>query len=277
MKQILLIISILLLNRINAQMIVGSGTAVTTNKNLLKIQDDNIKGVVLTKNTLNFRGFPRYNVNSTDLFDDYSNLNGSIIYNIDDDQYYKYDGYAWNPARQIQAIHNPTASRVGATSGFTKICVGWVAGLCLAGDPPVFKMADNPSAVLEDNLNIKSTTNFATILTTGVYDLVAAVNISGLTLGAAAGIKEYKLSMQARAGSTGEWKTIAQKKSYTIVLIVEATGTDTSFVHTTYLPANTELRVMVEISSTGADAGQISGATTDLDPIKTYLAVRRIR
>jgi len=262
---------------INAQMIVGSGTAVTTNKNLLKIKDDNTKGVVFTKNTSNFRVFPRYDVDATDLFDDYSNLTGSIIYNIEDDQYYKYDGYAWNPARQIQAIHNPIASRVGATSGFTKLCIGWIAGVCFAGNPPVFKMADNPSAILEDNLNIKSTSDFATISTAGVYDLVAAVNITGLTLGAAAGVKEYKLSMQARAGSSGEWKTIAQKKSYTVVLIIEATGTDTSFVHTAYLPANTELRVMVEILTTSADFGQVGGATTDLDPIKTYLAVRKVR
>jgi len=262
----------------HAQVGIGTGTGVLTNTNLLKVQDDNTKGVVLTRNTSDFRVFPRYNVNAIDLFDDYPNLTGSIIYNTQDDQYYKYDGYAWNPARQTQAIYNPMISRIGATSGFTKLCLGFVGGLCLAGDPPVFKMADNPSAVLVDNLVVKNSSNFVRITDAGVYDLVSAVNINGLSLGAQAAIKEYKLSMQARtAGSNDEWKTIAQKKSYTVILLLNAAGADTSFVHTAYIPANTELRVMVEISTTGADVGQIGGATTDLDPNKTYFAVRKVR
>lgn len=241
----------------------------------MKIKDDNTRGVVLSRNTTNYITFPRYNSAATDLFNDYANLTGSILYNLNDDQYYKYDGFAWNPARQVQAIYNPRGSRVGATSGFAQVCISFGVGFCLSSNPPQFKMADDKSAVLVDNLGIKDNSTYAYISKSGIYDIVAAIRVQGLNLGATVGITEYRLSLQAN--SANGWQTVAQKKSYAVVLIIGGGGGDTSFAHTMYLPAGTQLRVVPDINSTAVSAGALGGASTDLDPIRTYLGVRLVR
>lgn len=263
---------------LKAQVIVGDN--LSTTKKLLKISDNSTKGVVLT-NTINWLSFPKLNLNASDLFDDDTYvLKGSILYNKNDDQYYKFDGYAWNPARQTQAIFNSKGSRIGVSTGFTKLCLSFGAGLCFTGNAPIFKKEDNYSDVLIDNLTLKNTlSNFAQVKIAGIYDIAAAVKISGLTLGATAGIKEYKLSLQIRpiGSDNNSWRTIAQKKSYTVILIIEANGADTSFVHTLFIPANSEIRVVPEITSTSADAGQIGGATTDMSSNYSYLSARLIK
>lgn len=255
------------------------GDALSNNKNILKIKDDNTKGVVLSYSNA-YTNFPKYSATDSDLFTDLPNLAGGILYNKTDDQYYKYDGFAWNPAKQVQAIFNPRVSRIGATSGFSRFCLSFGVGLCFPGNPPVFKMANNNSQVLIDNLVMKNTSDYLQITRGGTYDLVSAININGLVLGATIQLKEYKLTVQARPlGSTDNnaWKSIAQKKSYTIILIVAGDGADTSFVHTLNIAANTELRLLVEVIASGADAGQVGLAGTNLDPLKTYFGARLIR
>lgn len=273
MKKISILIMALFQYSVFAQVAIGTNSGSQTN--ILKIKDGT-KGVILPyadKNT----SFPRYNASAPDLFDDYPNLVGGLIYNKADDQYYKYDGYAWNPSRQLQGIYQAKASRLGISSGINIPCLSFGIGFCFAGNTPNFLAADNKSQVLVDNLLLKNASTI-TIKQSGIYDIGVSLGFTGGSFGFQAGITEFKLTLQVKYTAASNWETVVSKTNYSIVFIVDTGGNKTSsFSQTISLPAGAELRVVPEISSNALSGGALAGYSTDTNSLNSYIAARLIK
>ncbi|TZF99861.1 hypothetical protein FW781_08000 (plasmid) [Chryseobacterium panacisoli] len=273
MKKIILLVVLIFHYALIAQVTIGSD--IVSTQNILKVHDG-VKGVILPYSNTHTT-FPRYNASAPDLFDDYANLVGSLIYNKTDEQYYKYDGYAWNPARQIQGIYQPKASRLGISSGITIPCISFGIGFCFAGGSPAFLAADNRSQVLVDNLLLKNASN-VTVKTAGIYDVGVALVFTGGSFGAVAGVTEFKLTLQVKYTPASDWETVVSKTNYSIVFIVDTQGNKTSsFAQTISLPVGAELRVVPAISSTAISGGALAAYGTDTNSASSYLAARLIK
>lgn len=273
MKKTILLMVLIFHYALMAQVTIGSSTP--SNQNILKIQDG-VKGVILPYANI-YTSFPRYNASAPDVFDDYANLVGSLIYNKNDEQYYKYDGYAWNPARQIQGIYQLKTSRLGISSGISIPCISFGIGFCFAGGSPTYLAPDNKSQVLVDNLTLKNATN-VTIKVSGVYDVGVALVFTGGSFGAVAGVTEFKLTLQVKYPLSPDWETVVSKTNYSIVFIIDTQGNKTSsFAQTISLPAGTELRVVPAISSTAISGGALAAYGTDTNSASSYLAARLIK
>lgn len=273
MKKVTLIIALLCQYFLQAQ--VGIGGDIYSTKNIVKVLDGT-KGAILPFSN-NFTTFPQYNAAVTDVFNDYPNLVGGLIYNKSDDQYYKYDGYAWNPARQIQGIYQPKGSRLGISSGISIPCIAFGLGICLSTGSAVYLAPDNKSEVLVDNLTLKNATS-VTIKQAGIYDVGAALGFTGGSLGAQVGVTEFKLTLQVRYTPTGNWETIVTKSNYSLIFVIDTNGNKTcSFAQTLSLPVDAELRVIPTIRTIGGSGGSLSAYGTDANSINSYLAARLIK
>lgn len=273
MKRIILIIALFFQYSLHAQVVIGN--EVSSNKNILKIQDGT-KGVILPYSNI-YTSFPRYNASAPDVFDDYANLTGSLIYNKNDDQYYKYDGYSWNPARQIQGIYQPKGSRLGISAGITIPCISFGIGFCFAGGTPSYLAPDDKSQVLVDNLLLKNPSS-VTVKTAGIYDVGVALGFTGGSFGAQAGVTEFKLTLQVKYTPASAWETVVTKSNYSIVFIIDTQGNkSSSFAQTISLPAGAELRVVPSISSNAISGGALSAYGTDSNSINSYIAARLIK
>lgn len=273
MKKLSIIIMIFFQYCICAQVVIGN--SISSQKNILKIQDGP-KGVILPYANI-YTSFPRYNASAPDIFDDYPNLVGSLIYSKNDDQYYKYDGYAWNPSRQLQGIYQSKGSRLGVSSGVTIPCLSFGIGFCFSGGTPTYLAADNRSQVLVDNLLLKNAST-VTIKQSGIYDVGVALGFTGGSFGFQAGITEFKLTLQVKYTPASDWETVVSKTNYSIVFIIDTGGNKTSsFSQTISLPAGAELRVVPEISSSALSGGALAAYGTDTNSINSYVAARLIK
>ncbi len=273
MKKIILLTALFSQYLLYAQ--IGIGADIYSAKNIVKVQDGE-KGVILPFSN-SFTSFPKYNAAVTDLFNDYPNLVGGLIYNKNDDQYYKYDGYAWNPARQIQGIFQPRGSRLGISSGISIPCIAFGLGICLSTGSAVYLAPDDRSEVLVDNLGLKNASS-VTIKQAGIYDVAAALGFTGGSVGAQIGVTEFKLTLQVRYTSGGNWETIVTKSNYSVVFIVDTQGNKTcSFAQTISLPVGAELRVIPTIRTIGGSGGSLSAYGTDTNSINSYIAARLIK
>jgi hypothetical protein len=273
MKRIIIIIALFFQYSLQAQVVIGG--AVSSNKNILKIQDGT-RGVILPYSNI-YTSFPRYDAAAPDVFDDYVNLTGSLIYNKNDDQYYKYDGYSWNPARQIQGIYQPKGSRLGISAGIVIPCVSFGIGFCFASGTPTYLAPDNKSQVLVDNLLLKNPST-VTVKTSGIYDIGVALGFTGGSFGAEAGVTEFKLTLQVKYTPTSDWETVVSKSNFSIVFIIDTQGNkSSSFAETISLPAGAELRVVPSISSNAISGGALSAYGTDTSSINSYIAARLIK
>jgi len=273
MKRIILILVCLFQCGLDAQVVIGDN--ITSNQNILKIKDGTRGAILPYSNT--HTTFPKYDAGSPDLFSDYPNLVGGAIYNKTDDQYYKYDGYAWNPARQIQGIFQPKGSRLGISSGITIPCLAFGLGICLSLGAPVYLAPDNKSQVLVDNLLLKNPSS-VTIKQNGVYDVAAALGFTGGSVGAQIGITEFKLTLQVKYTPASDWETIVTKSNYSIIFIIDTQGSKTSsFSQTVSLPAGAELRVVPTITTIGGSGGSLAAYGTDSSSINSYIGARLIK
>jgi len=251
------------------------GSNVSSLKNIVKI-NDGTRGVILPYAN-EHTSFPRYNASAPDVFDDYANLIGGFIYNKTDDQYYKYDGYSWNPSRQIQGIFQPKVSRLGVSAGVTIPCISFGIGFCFAGGTPTYLAADNRSQVLVDHLTLKNTGN-VTVKQSGIYDIGIALGFTGGSLGFQVGITEFKLTLQVKYTPSSDWETVVSKTNYSIVFVIDTQGNKTSsFAQTISLPAGAELRVVPEISSNAISGGALAAYGTDTNSVNSYIAARLIK
>ncbi|WP_223606254.1 hypothetical protein [Chryseobacterium sp. OSA05B] len=273
MKKIIVIVVLLFQYGLNAQVVIGDN--IVSNQNILKVKDGT-KGVILPYSTT-YTAFPKYDAASSDLFSDYPNLVGGLIYNKADDQYYKYDGFAWNPARQIQGIFQPKGSRLGISSGITIPCLAFGLGICLSLGAPVYLAPDNKSQVLVDNLLLKNASS-VTIKQNGMYDIAAALGFTGGSVGAQLGVTEFKLTLQVKYTPASDWETIVTKTNYSLVFIIDTQGSKTSsFAQTVSLPAGAELRVVPTITTVGGSGGSLSAYGTDSNSINSYIGARLIK
>ncbi|MGC5742937.1 hypothetical protein [Chryseobacterium sp. NFX27] len=273
MKKITLLMVLIFHYALMAQVTIGSSTV--SSQNILKVEDG-IRGVILPYSNI-YTSFPIYNASAPDVFDDYPNLVGSLIYNKNDEQYYKYDGYAWNPSRQIQGIYQPRASRLGVSQGITIPCISFGIGFCFAGGAPAYLAPDNRSQVLVDNLLLKNASS-VTVKAAGMYDVGVALAFTGGSFGAVAGITEFKLTLQVKYTPASDWETVVSKTNYSIIFIVDTQGNKTSsFAQTISLPAGAELRVVPAISSTAISGGALAAYGTDTNSSSSYLAARLIK
>ncbi|MGK6343018.1 hypothetical protein ACMGDK_12320 [Chryseobacterium sp. DT-3] len=273
MKRIILILVCLFQYGLNAQVVIGDNIA--SNQNILKIKDGTRGAILPYSNT--YTTFPKYDAASPDLFSDYPNLVGGVIYNKADDQYYKYDGYAWNPARQIQGIFQPKGSRLGISSGITIPCFAFGLGICLSLGAPVYLAPDNKSQVLVDNLLLKNPSS-VTIKQNGVYDIAAALGFTGGSVGAQIGVTEFKLTLQVKYTPASDWETIVTKSNYSIIFIIDTQGSKTSsFSQTVSLPAGAELRVVPTITTIGGSGGSLAAYGTDSNSVNSYIGARLIK
>lgn len=273
MKKITLILVLLFQYGLNAQVVIGDN--IVSNTNILKIKDGT-RGVLLPYSNTHTT-FPKYNAATTDLFNDYPNLIGGVIYNKADDQYYKYDGFAWNPARQIQGIFQPKGSRLGISSGITIPCLAFGLGICLSLGSPVYLAPDDKSQVLVDNLLMKNASS-VTVKQNGMYDIAAALGFTGGSLGAQIGVTEFKLTLQAKYTPASAWETIVTKTNYSIIFIIDTQANKTSsFAQTISLPAGAELRVVPTITTIGGSGGSLSAYGTDTSSINSYIGARLIK
>lgn len=273
MKKIILMAVLLFQYGLNAQVVIGDN--IVSNKNIVKVKDGT-KGVILPYSTT-YTTFPKYDAASSDLFSDYPNLVGGLIYNKADDQYYKYDGFAWNPARQIQGIFQPKGSRLGISSGISIPCFAFGLGICLSLGAPVYLAPDNKSQVLVDNLLLKNASS-VTIKQNGMYDIAAALGFTGGSVGAQLGVTEFKLTLQVKYTPASAWETIVTKSNYSLVFIIDTQGSKTSsFSQTVSLPAGAELRVVPTISTVGGSGGSLSAYGTDSNSINSYIGARLIK
>lgn len=265
---------------INAQVVIGNDVA--SNKNILKIKDGN-KGVIFT-NSNDFTLFPQYNAASSDLFNDLPNLEGSIIYNKTDDQYYKYDGFSWNPARQLQGRFNTNVSRLGLTNPFSNFCgdfsgvnacVNSGYSLTYGGSFP-----DNKDQLLVDNgyLGIKNAANGVVIVQNGLYEVGVSLGVSGGGLSAGVGLVEYRLGLQVSYDNGATYVDVAEKSNYSLMFVVDLNGTKTtSFTTTLSLPATARLRSIVNMKRIIASGGGLATYSASNDPVYSYLVVRQIK
>ncbi|UHO39099.1 hypothetical protein H5J24_02815 [Chryseobacterium capnotolerans] len=275
MKKIIIVLALILQYYLHAQVAIGGNFV--SNKNVVKVQDGN-KGIILPFSN-SYTGFPKYNASAPDVFDDYTNLVGGLIYNKSDDQYYKYDGYSWNPARQIQGIYQPKASRLGVSSGISIPCISFGIGFCFSSGTPTYLAPDDKSQVLVDNLALKNpAASTVTVKQNGVYDIGVALGFTGGSFGAQAGVTEFKLTLQVKYTSSSDWETVVSKTNYSVVFIVDTQGNKTSsFSHTLYMPAGAELRVVPSISSNALSGGALSAYGTDSNSVSSFVAARLIK
>ncbi|KMQ65672.1 hypothetical protein ACM46_07315 [Chryseobacterium angstadtii] len=273
MKKFILIVVLLFQYGLNAQVVIGDN--VVSNQNIVKVKDG-AKGIILPFSTT-YTAFPKYDASSPDVFSDYPNLVGGLIYNKTDDQYYKYDGFAWNPARQIQGIFQPKGSRLGISSGITIPCFAFGLGICLSLGAPVYLAPDNKSQVLVDNLLLKNVSS-VTIKQNGMYDVAAALGFTGGSVGAQVGVTEFKLTLQVKYTPASDWETIVTKTNYSLVFIVDTQGSKTSsFAQTISLPTGAELRVVPTITTVGGSGGSMAAYGTDSNSINSYIGARLIK
>ncbi|NML71977.1 hypothetical protein HHL23_19560 [Chryseobacterium sp. RP-3-3] len=273
MKKITLLFVLIFHYALMAQVTIGSSTV--SNQNILKVQDGT-RGVILPYSNT-YTTFPKYDAASTDLFSDYPNLVGGLIYNKADDQYYKYDGFAWNPARQLQGVFQLKGSRLGISSGITIPCLAFGLGICLSLGAPVYLAPDDKSQVLVDNLLLKNASS-VTIKQNGMYDIAAALGFTGGSVGAQIGITEFKLTLQVKYTPASAWETIVTKSNYSIIFIIDTQGSKTSsFSQTVSLPAGAELRVVPTITTVGGSGGSLSAYGTDTSSVNSYIGARLIK
>lgn len=250
------------------------GNAIPSDKNILKIADGT-RGVIFSHSDAH-TSFPMYNASMSDLYDDSPNLSGGLIYNKNDDQYYKYDGHSWIPSRQIQGVFQPKASRLGVSSGTTIPCMSAVVGLCFVQNTPVYLAADNIKKLLIDKLTLKNPST-VTIKQSGIYEVGLSLGFTGGSFGAMIGIIEFKLTLQAKYTPASQWETVFTKSNYDLVFVIGAEqGKASSFTQTISLPAGAELRVVPEINST-AVAADLAAYGTDMNPASSYIVTRLIK
>lgn len=274
MKKIITILTVCAFHFAMAQ--VGIGTSSPHAATLLDIKSPN-KGVIFTHSPSHTQ-FPQYNASAFDLFNDDPSLKGALIFNKTDKQYYKYDGLAWNPARQVTAKENPLATRIKATGTTSILCLqGGLFNICMGGGDgiPMGTQAENPNEVLIDNLNIH--TSEVSITQPGLYVVVASVGLSGQTLTCGIAENQYKANIEALYPGNSNWIGIGSKASYSGSFIFDlGPEKNTSASMTVFLPANSKIRVKPTINSPNISCGGLGATNSVTDPTLTYLGVQLI-
>ena len=255
---------------------VGIGTVSPNSKTLLDIKTSN-KGVLFTKSAGAYTTFPLYNSSNFDLFNDDESMEGALLFNRIDKQYYLYDGRSWNPAKQVTAAKNPIASRMKSTGSASILCLQFAFGnICIAADQiPVGTQTENSNEVLIDNLNIQS--NETVINQSGLYVIVASIGFSGGVLQCGFGSVQYQSNIEVQYPNNNNWITVSTMNNYSGSFIIDFDGEKNSSASiSVYLPSGAKIRMKPSIKSPSLTCGGIGAYSSSTNHIQTYLAVQLI-
>lgn len=255
---------------------VGIGSATPNSNTLLDVKFEK-KGVIFTQNSTDYTSFPLYNSSNFDLFDDDETLEGALIFNKQDKQYYKYDGRSWNPAKQVTAVQNPLASRMRSTGSVSILCLQFaIANLCIAGDAvPVGTQAENPNEVLIDNLEVQGSDT--TIQESGLYVVVGSIGFSGGVLQCGFGQVRYQSNIEVQYPGNNNWITVSTMSNYNGSFIIDLDGEKNSSASLSmYLPTGAKLRLKPSVKSPALTCGGLGAYNSSDNHIQTYLGVQLI-
>ncbi|MEF9478701.1 hypothetical protein OWR28_14240 [Chryseobacterium sp. 1B4] len=251
---------------------------------LLDIKDP-AKGLILTK-TNSIGNFPLYNASAEDHFDDLPALEGALLYNKEDKQYYKYDGTVWIPALQLGGFYNPFETRTKASAAQNWTCVS-VLGIntCalsqLFGSNnrqtiPVSNATSRPQ-LLVNNLNAQVGTDYIVIPAAGLYHISGVVGFNGTSLLGLGQDVSYWVNLDVSYDSGATWFTLAFKEtslSGGIFLDLGQSGNKSASVSSTItLPANSRIRLAAAVSTSSL----ISTYSNSTDHTDTFINVQRLK
>lgn len=261
---------------------VGVNTENPHPKSLLDIkQTDPTMGVLFSEAT-NYTEFPKYNPSADDLYDDDPGLFGALIFNQDDKQFYKYNGYAWLPAPQYGGFNNPNISRIKSSAGTTANCTGGLGfSICSNGGNYIAfrdQALPNYNQLLLDNIDISTPdNNVLSISEQGLYSISFSLKLNTNISLAFGSIYAY-MDLQYRDPANGGWYTIKQERLPLSVLFLNFWSEyNLSTTAISYLPENAQIRgtffVGMDDTTLGGGTYFYTNATGYRD---TFLVVEQI-
>ncbi|SFN58092.1 hypothetical protein SAMN05421594_3373 [Chryseobacterium oleae] len=251
---------------------------------LLDIKDSK-KGAIFTKAD-NISSFPLYNNLEEDFFGDLPSLEGAIIYNKEDKQYYKYDGTVWIPALQLGAFYNPFETRQKANTSQQWSCIG-LPGLntCSLGQLfgtnnrkiiPLSTIASR-SQLLVNNLNLATGADYVTIPAAGLYHVSGVVGFSGTSVLGLGDNVSYWVNLDVSYDNGATWNTLAFSQTLQygglFIDVGQAGDKSASVSATVTLPANARIRLAASVS-TEAVVSVYSSSTAHKD---TFINIKKLK
>ncbi|GAA5091844.1 hypothetical protein GCM10023210_19970 [Chryseobacterium ginsengisoli] len=283
----------------NAQVMI-SKTASSAHQNaLLDIKDAN-KGVIFTR-AENITTFPLFDNTQEDYFNDEATLEGAILYNKEDKQYYKYDGTTWIPALQLGGWYNPFLARRKADNSktwnclgvqilnpfppFTPITVSTCSVFALLGSNNKQTISLSPtvnrSQLLVNNLNttlpVNGSDNVIQIPQAGLYYISGVTGFGGFSLGSLGKDATFWVSIDVSYDGGTNWSTLAfeETKLYGGVFIDLGQGGNksASVSASVTLPANSRIRLQAAVNTDSV----LSTFSNSVDHRETFVNIQKLR
>jgi hypothetical protein len=279
-----IIIFLLLEASASAQVLISTAGGSPHTNALVDIKNP-LKGVIFTKaNTIST--FPLFNAATDDLFDDSVLLEGALLYNKEDRQYYKYDGTVWLPALQLGGFHNPfeTRRKAGGAESWTCVSVLGVNTCDLSqlfgnNNTKVILMSNTDSRpqLLVNNLNLTTGTDYITIPIAGLYHISGVVGFSGTSILGLGQDVSYWVNLDVSYNNGIDWTTLAFKETLQyggiFIDIGQAGNKSASVSATVTLPAAARVRLAASVS-TGSLISNYSNSTDHKD---TFINVQKLK
>ncbi len=283
----------------NAQVMI-SKTAGSAHQNaVLDIKDAN-KGVIFTR-AENIAAFPLFDNTQEDYFNDETSLEGAILYNKEDKQYYKYDGTTWIPALQLGGWYNPFLTRRKADNSktwnclgvqipnpfppFTPITVSTCSVFVLFGSNSKQTISLSPtvnrSQLLLNNLNtttpVSGGENVIQIPQAGLYYISGVTGFGGFSLGSLGKDATFWVSIDVSYDGGTNWSTLAfeETKLYGGIFIDLGQGGNksASVSASVTLPANSRIRLQAAVNTDSV----LSTFSNSVDHRETFVNIQKLR
>lgn len=296
----ILIMSALSAGIFSSSQVLISKTAGSPHQNALLDIKDNHRGVIFTR-AEDISGFPLFNAGQEDYFDDQPGLEGAVVYNKEDQQYYKYDGTTWIPVLQLGAWYNPYLTREKAGEAeswgclgvqipnpfppFTPITVSTCSVFALLGsnNKKTISLSSsiNRSQLLVNNLNtgtaVNGSDNVIKIPNGGLYNISGVTGFGGFSLGSLGKDATFWVSLDVSYNNGGTWSTLAfqETKLYGGVFIDLGQGGNksASVSATVTLPADSQLRLQAAVNTDSV----LSTFSNSLDHRETFVNIQKLR
>lgn len=267
------ILLILQLGTVASAQILLSKTGGSPHPNALLDIKDSSKGVIFSK-AADIINFPLYNSSTEDHFDDLPALEGSILYNQTDKQYYKYDGTTWVPAIQLGGFFNPYETRRQAGGSISWTCSSLTG--CEPKKTIPLSGTDNRSQLLVNNLNLTTGADYVTIPVAGLYYISATIGFVGNSV-LGSGSVTYNVNMDVSYDNGASWATLAFKSTNQnagLFIDVGQNGNKSATVSTTAtLPANARIR----LAGTMLTIAAVSGYSNSANHADTFINIQRLK
>lgn len=283
----------------NAQVMI-SKTAGSAHQNALLDVKDATKGVIFTCSE-SISNFPLFNNAQEDYFNDEPALEGAILYNKEDKQYYKYDGTTWIPALQLGGWYNPFLTRRKADNSktwnclgvqipnpfppFTPITVSTCSVLALFGSNSKQTISLAPTIsrpqLLINNLNTTMSAdgsdNVIQIPQAGLYHISGVTGFGGFSLGSLGKDATFWVSIDVSYDGGTNWSTLAfeETKLYGGIFIDLGQGGNksASVSASVTLPANSRIRLQAAVNTDSV----ISTFSNSVDHRETFVNIQKLR